>query len=198
MKKKIFLSLTVFILLLCFTTSALFFSEKITADEALIRFHVIANSDSTADQNVKLKVRDAILENYRKEMTALNYREANAFLLSHQNEMLHIANNVLKKNGFSYGVDVKIGNDTYPTKKYGALTLSAGEYRGVKVILGEGKGKNWWCVLFPPLCFVDVTQNVGIAKYETTKLPQSNDITTANTTVTETKITSKLAEWLKQ
>lgn len=101
----------------------------------IVRLHVIANSNSDDDQKVKLKVRDEIL----KSGTDCNYKE--------------VADLVLKENGFSYNSHCETGEFYFPNKEYKDITLPAGEYRGLKVVLGDGKGENWWCVMYPPLCF---------------------------------------------
>ncbi|MGN0570630.1 MAG: stage II sporulation protein R [Candidatus Fimenecus sp.] len=120
----------------------------------VLRMHVIANSDSDEDQAVKLKVRDAVLaageELFDGSLTA---DEAETVLDSEKQVLQQAAETVLRENGFSYGVRVEIGKDFFSTRTYdGKVTLPAGEYEAVRVILGEGKGQNWWCVMFPPLC----------------------------------------------
>lgn len=121
---------------------------------SVLRMHVIANSDSEADQAVKLKVRDAVLtagENlFDGSLTAA---DAETVLESDKQALQSAAETVLRENGFSYGVRVEIGKDFFNTRTYDEkVTLPAGEYEAVRVILGEGKGQNWWCVMFPPLC----------------------------------------------
>lgn len=124
--------------------------------ENLIRLHVVANSDSDIDQNLKLKVRDAIVEevgylfsdNTNKE-TARREIEANI------DDIECIAQKVVTEAGFDYDVSVTMGSADFPTKVYGNVTLPAGTYEALKVVIGSGNGQNWWCVLFPPLCFVD-------------------------------------------
>lgn len=120
----------------------------------VLRMHVIANSDSEADQALKLKVRDAVLEEggalFNGTMTAA---DAESVLESDKARLCAAAQRVISENGFDYGVTVEIGKDFFPTRTYdGTVTLPAGEYEAVRVILGEGKGQNWWCVMFPPLC----------------------------------------------
>lgn len=191
------------IIIACITLTLISFnlwqqSSEVIAGDTLIRFHVIANSDGAEDQSVKLKVRDGILARFSQDMSACgNYEEARKFLVSHQNEMVETAESILKENGFNYGAEVEIGVDSFPTKSYGDITLAAGDYQAVKVILGQGEGKNWWCVMYPPLCFVDISQNVGIAKIEYSSPENNNNLVAANGGVTEVKIKSKLAELFK-
>lgn len=120
----------------------------------LVRLHVVANSDSRADQAIKLKVRDALLAETRRLF--LEVREAEQALRladEHRGAIAALAAKVAAQEGAPYGARVEIGRFAFPAKSYPFGTLPAGEYQGVKVILGEGRGRNWWCVLFPPLCF---------------------------------------------
>lgn len=131
-------------------------------NENIIRFHVIANSDSTPDQELKLEVRDRILEEVGGEFDkSKNIDESRKIIEKNLNKIKNIAEDQIKKEGKDYKVEVSLGNDNFPTKTYGDLTLPAGEYEALKVVIGQGKGKNWWCVMFPPLCFVDITHSVS-------------------------------------
>ncbi len=119
----------------------------------VIRLHILAEDNSEEAQSVKLKVRDALLDecgdlfSYNGDVnTAVAELEAN---LPH---IEGIASRVLKENGMSYTAVAKIGMEKYPTRVYDGFTLPAGTYRSLRVMLGEGEGRNWWCVLFPPLC----------------------------------------------
>ena len=120
---------------------------------SLIRMHIIANSDSAEDQKVKLEIRDKILENY--SFAADNAEGEKDYIENNIKSISKDVNMWLKEKGFDYGAKAKLTVDYFPTKKYGGLTLPQGEYTAFKVILGEGKGRNWWCVMFPPLCFAD-------------------------------------------
>jgi stage II sporulation protein R len=139
-------------------------NEKSNADnvsDKLIRFHVIANSDLDADQKVKLKVRDAILEKFGPIMAQSDSRDESLFIISDNiGEIEKTAYEVLKREGKNYEAKAMLGKSTFPIKQYGNITLPAGEYTALKVVLGEGDGKNWWCVMFPPLCFIDVTKGL--------------------------------------
>lgn len=131
-------------------------------NDNIIRFHVIANSDSKPDQELKLEVRDRILEEVGEEFdSSKNIDESRKIIEENLNKIKNIAEDQIKKEGKDYKVEVSLGNDKFPTKTYGDLTLPAGEYEALKVVIGEGKGKNWWCVMFPPLCFVDITHSVS-------------------------------------
>lgn len=118
-----------------------------------VRLHVIANSDEDVDQKVKLKVRDQIVEELGETLANMPSETASfEYLLNNSETVEEIAQKVLVEQGFVYGANVDIGIHDYPTRMYEEATLPAGEYRSVKVILGKGTGKNWWCVIYPPMC----------------------------------------------
>lgn len=126
----------------------------------LIRLHVIANSNSDADQALKLKVRDKIVKSLEKEFTAMNnIDETRNFIENNLDYIEKIAQQEVEKYGKDYKVRALYGNFPFPVKTYGYITLPAGEYEALRIMIGSGKGANWWCVLFPPLCFVDITHN---------------------------------------
>ena len=129
--------------------------------DSVFRLHVIANSDSKEDQQLKLKVRDELLlymNIISKDSTSK--QEAMQIANEHKEEFTQIAEKVIKENGYNYTVNVQIGKADFPTKYYGDITLPAGTYDALKVQIGEAKGQNWWCVMFPPLCFVDVSTGI--------------------------------------
>ena len=129
--------------------------------DSVFRLHVIANSDSKEDQELKLKVRDELLSYMNiisKDSTSK--KEAMQIANEHKEEFTQIAEKVIKENGYNYTVNVQIGKADFPTKYYGDITLPAGTYDALKVQIGEAKGQNWWCVMFPPLCFVDVSTGI--------------------------------------
>lgn len=129
--------------------------------DSVFRLHVIANSDSKEDQELKLKVRDELLSYMNiisKDSTSK--QEAMQIANEHKEEFTQIAEKVIKENGYNYTVNVQIGKADFPTKYYGDITLPAGTYDALKVQIGEANGQNWWCVMFPPLCFVDVSTGI--------------------------------------
>lgn len=125
------------------------------------RLHILANSDSEKDQALKLKVRDKIIE-YMNTLTydGLSKEEAINLTQNHLNDFKKIAEETIKSEGYDYKVSLKIDNFYFPTKVYGNISLPAGYYDGLKIEIGEAKGQNWWCSLFPPLCFVDISSGV--------------------------------------
>lgn len=141
-----------------------FFSTELsrTADadsykDHLIRFHVIANSDSPEDQALKLKVRDRIIAEMNPRFEeSKSLEETRQILRESLREIEAIAMEELQKNGSGDMVKAELGQVNFPTKNYGSITLPAGSYEALQVVIGKGTGANWWCVLFPPLCFVDI------------------------------------------
>ena len=143
--------------------SALSYVNAVSEDisNSVFRLHVIANSDTAEDQELKYKVRDKVLEYMNKiSKDCSSKEEIIALAYEYQDEFSKIAEEVIKANGFNYDVNVEIGNFEFPTKNYGDISLPAGEYDALRIEIGEAKGQNWWCVMFPPLCFVDVTSGV--------------------------------------
>ncbi|WIF96008.1 stage II sporulation protein R [Caminicella sporogenes] len=122
----------------------------------LIRFHVIANSDSPIDQALKLKVRDRVLKEMDSRLNTRDINKAKEIIRENIKEIEEIALDEIKKNGFDYSVRVALEKSNFPTKIYGSIALPAGTYEALRIVIGKGEGKNWWCVLFPPLCFIDV------------------------------------------
>lgn len=120
----------------------------------VLRMHVIANSNTSEDQALKLRVRDAVLKEGKKLFNgSVTAEEAEKILKPAVPEMEKAAREEIKRSGFDYPVKVIVGEDYFPTRTYeDKVTLPAGRYEAVKVIIGEGEGKNWWCVMFPPMC----------------------------------------------
>lgn len=124
--------------------------------DKLIRFHVIANSDSDEDQALKLKVRDKIIDGMAAKLeNAESLDEARQILISNIDEVNNIAEEVILAEGYDYDVKTMLSNENFPDKIYGDYIFPQGNYEAYRVIIGEGMGQNWWCVMFPPLCFVD-------------------------------------------
>lgn len=121
--------------------------------DSVLRMHVIANSDSDEDQALKLKVRDAVLKRGSELFDGtLTAEEAQAKLEPQKDELIDAAKEVIESEGFDYPVTVEVTDEYFATRCYGDLTMPAGNYTAIKVVIGEGEGKNWWCVMFPPLC----------------------------------------------
>lgn len=154
----------VLILFAIFTfISAISYVEAVSKDisNSVFRLHVIANSDSKEDQDLKYKVRDSILK-YINELSdkCTSKDEVISLVNDKQEELYSIAKKVIEENGYNYDVSIKIGNFEFPTKSYGDISFPAGNYDALRIEIGEASGQNWWCVMFPPLCFVDVTSGI--------------------------------------
>jgi len=137
--------------------------QKELAD-SVIRFHVIANSDSQADQALKLAVRDRVLaraEAIYPENATLD--EAQAALEGHLNLLAAAGREVVEEQGYDYPVTAQLTDCWFPTKEYEGFALPAGSYTALRVTIGEGKGQNWWCVAFPPLCLGAASETVDQA-----------------------------------
>ncbi|MBR0351455.1 MAG: stage II sporulation protein R [Clostridia bacterium] len=152
------------ILLFLYTTICAFtYAQNVSNNisNSVFRLHVIANSNSDEDQNLKYKVRDRLIQ-YMNSMLSSTSTKQDAINIanSHLEEFKQVALKVVQEEGFEYDVKVSVGNFEFPTKEYGDITLPAGYYDALKVEIGQAEGKNWWFVMFPPLCFVDVTSGV--------------------------------------
>lgn len=134
----------------------------------LIRFHVIANSDGELDQKLKLKVRDEVLKYIQPLLKDSKDIEESRDILKEENEnIINIAKEIIEENGYSYKVESTLTKEYFPVKTYGNITLPQGKYEAYRIIIGSGEGQNWWCVMFPPICFVDLTK--GEVAYEETE-----------------------------
>ena len=148
-------SLIFLVLLFCF------YAEKVNQDlsDSMIRLHIVANSNSDADQALKYRVRDAVITYMTERMDSLQTKEtAGAYVNDHIGELETVANAVIAREGYSNLARVSFGKYPFPTKRYENVILPAGFYDAVKVEIGQAEGENWWCVMFPPLCFVDDTK----------------------------------------
>ncbi|EES74727.1 stage II sporulation protein R [Paenibacillus sp. oral taxon 786 str. D14] len=143
-----------------------------------IRLRILANSDGAADQLVKRRVRDAVVEQMNGWVAQLenpqSLEEARQVIREHLPAIEEQVGQTLKQYGKNYDYQVELGTVPFPTKMYGGAVYPAGDYEALRVTLGEGKGKNWWCVLFPPLCFIDAGSGDALAK-------DAGTVTTATT-----------------
>ena len=157
MKKSVLILLSALLLLIALLSILPIHSESLIYDEVL-RLHVIANSDSDADQELKLLVRDAILEETQKILKNVKSREEAEKIISEHSALLeNIALETVRKNRFDYSVALELGKEKYPTKNYESCAFPSGEYLSLRIKIGEASGENWWCVLFPPLCLSAAT-----------------------------------------
>lgn len=176
MKKNLKMVIILTFLLFLYTTIlAVSYAQNVSTDIAncVFRLHVIANSDSEEDQNLKYIVRDHLLE-YMNSICkdCKSKEEAISIVKEHKDIFEQIATNTILEQGYSYSVKINIGNFEFPTKNYGDISLPAGYYDALRVEIGEAKGQNWWCVMFPPLCFVDISS--GVVPNESKELMEDN------------------------
>lgn len=164
-----------FLLFIYTTICAFSYAQNISSDiaDSVFRLHVLANSDSDEDQNLKYKVRDNLLS-YMNEIciNCINKQETITLVEKNKENFKQIALDTIKNEGYSYDVNISIGNFEFPTKDYGDISLPAGFYDALRVEIGKAKGHNWWCVMFPPLCFVDVSS--GVVPEESKELLKNN------------------------
>lgn len=124
--------------------------------EEVLRFHVIANSNSESDQELKLLVRDTILSYMKKSLPQdADLEMTKKWTKTHLEDLEHVAKQSIYAEGFQYNVKAEVKKVTFPGKTYGDITFPAGEYEALRIIIGKGAGENWWCVLYPNLCFLD-------------------------------------------
>lgn len=156
----------IFIVLLFMTISLLWARPQdmpVPVAEPMLRLHVRANSDSPADQALKYQVRDvvlAVMDDHLEDSGDMD--QAKADVAAVMPEVLAAATKMVADAGYNYSVNATLGEAEFPTRLYGDQVYRAGTYQAVQIYLGEGSGENWWCVLFPPLCFVEVAQESDI------------------------------------
>ena len=158
--KKSLISLALAIVVLAVSTACFDAEYRQSSESAycnadsIFRLHIIANSNSAEDQAVKLKVRDAVLEYEAENLDAVSAAKTREELMTHGAELLEIIEGVLRSNGFDYGAQMLVGTFPFPDREYNGVLYPAGDYDAFRVILGDGAGENWWCVMFPPLCIL--------------------------------------------
>lgn len=172
MKKLLCLSMSLLVVFLfVFNDKSLASEKQEDISKKLIRFHVIANSDSTEDQALKLKVRDEVLAYISPKLSNSKSLEESRRIIKENNSNIQaIATDVVKKNGYKYSVKTQLSFEDFPVKTYGNITLPQGRYEAYRILIGDAKGQNWWCVMFPPLCFVDISKGEVAYKDTETKM----------------------------
>lgn len=156
---SIFIGIFITMIFILSTKTYSYNIQKGIADE-VIRLHVLANSDNRQDQELKIKVKNGIIKMLENELhNSISKDETRIILLKNLDEIEERAEKIIKENGYDYTAKASISFDHFPTKEYADVVLPAGEYEALKIEIGEAKGKNWWCVMFPPLCFVDASVN---------------------------------------
>ena len=172
------------LLIACFVWIGMLLADRHKLRQELIRFHVVAASDSQQDQAVKLQVRDAVLGAFRGELQNLqDMEQAKAYLQENLPKIEAIANDVLAQAGFSDRAKASLCVEEFTTRVYDTFTLPAGIYESLRIVIGEGKGHNWWCVVFPSLClpatsegFEEVACGAGFSDTLTDTLEGNHEI----------------------
>jgi len=137
--------------------------DRKTLNQELIRFHVVANSDSEVDQKVKLRVRDAVLQSLEQELRSMkDVDAARTYLQENLPQIKETADRVLELAGFDEKTLVSLCEETFDTRYYDTFSLPAGVYQALRITIGEGNGQNWWCVAFPSLCFAAVSEEFEV------------------------------------
>ncbi len=201
-KKVKYSFILIFLFFLYISINAFSYASYVSEDIAssVFRLHVIANSDSTEDQNLKYIVRDKVIAYMNEINTASNKLDVIELTKEHLDDFQAIAERTIQEEGYDYPVSVEIGNFYFPTKNYGDISLPAGDYDALRINIGDAKGQNWWCVMFPPLCFVNVTSGVvpedskNMMKQE---LSNESYHIISDTNSSEVKFKFKLIEWLQ-
>lgn len=198
--KRFILVSALLILYVCI--SAVSYTHAVTTDiaDSVFRLHVIANSDSAEDQNLKYIVRDKVIE-YMSSISqnASSKEDVIEIAKANLDKIQAIASQTIRENGYTYSVNVEVGNFSFPSKRYGDITLPPGYYDALRIKIGETEGQNWWCVMFPPLCFVDVTS--GVVPDESKEIMKENlskeefDLISKNSN--EVKVKFKIVEVLQ-
>lgn len=208
MKKKLnFIFILTILVFIYIALLSFNYSKAVSSNlsDSVFRLHIIANSDSSADQELKLKVRDKIIE-YMNTLTSnsSDKKDVISIVNNHLDSFKEIALNTIKENGYNYDVNIEIGNFHFPTKSYGDISFPAGNYDALKIEIGDAIGQNWWCVLFPPLCFVNsstgvvpddskntLKENINSESYEI--ISEGNN---SNDNTSDIKIKFKIIEFL--
>lgn len=129
--------------------------------EEVFRFHVLANSDSEEDQALKMQVKEAVIAYMKEELPSSDSVETTKeWAKSHLESIVNLAETVVCEEGYAYEVTAEVTTCDFPEKTYGDITFPAGEYEALRIEIGEAKGQNWWCVLYPNLCFIDAVHAV--------------------------------------
>lgn len=172
--------------------------------ESVLRLHIVANSDSEDDQALKLKVRDEIIKQCSPLFENCKTANESKVVASNNIEFINnVANNVIGNNGYAYAVECKIEECNFPTKSYrsvsdGNVSLPSGEYNALNIRIGSATGQNWWCVMYPPLCFVDGV--VSVSEYSESilrdELTDSEYELITNDNEPSIKVKFKIAEML--
>lgn len=198
-KRKIRIFLISLITGACLTSALQVYSRNIVEgiSKSVVRLHIVANSNSAEDQSLKLKVRDDIIKYIEPLLDdAENVEETKKIIVENLDEIEEEAEKTVKKYGYTYSVTANFGNYDFPTKEYGNVRFPKGGYDALKIVIEKGNGKNWWCVLYPQLCFTENVNGVlpeeSEAKLENTLSNEQYDVITNKSKI---NFKFKIVEW---
>lgn len=159
--KKISILFTLLLLYISISAYSYVYSISKDLSNNVFRLHVIANSDSNEDQDLKYKVRDNLI-NYMNTLCSNCNNKEEIIKITQKNKenFKEIAKKTIESEGFDYNVNIEIGNFYFPTKTYGDISFPSGNYDALRIKIGKAEGKNWWCMLYPSLCFIDMTSGI--------------------------------------
>lgn len=162
-KARVFLGKAEWIILLVISFLLLFGlwleREQNVVSDSVLRLHVLAHSDRKEDQELKLKVRDAVLQEAKEILPeSTSVAQAETILAKNLERLAAAGAAVVAREGYDYPVSAELKDAWFPTKEYEDFSLPAGEYRALRIVIGDGEGQNWWCVVFPPLCLASVSE----------------------------------------
>ena len=206
--KKIFISVIFLIMAITVAYTVEAYTGMAKINEKVIRFHVLANSNTVFDQQLKYKVRNNIISKFNDEFENLSSKiDSEKIIIKEINEIREEAESIIKQEGYDYPVNVYYGNFKFPRKIYEDIVLPEGYYDAVRIEIGKAEGNNWWCVMFPPLCFVDFGQDKNsepVFDIETERRLQEvltkEEIETIKTRrgIEEIKLKSKIYEFIEK
>ncbi len=158
MKKKLLVYITISILGIFSAYAGILYMDDVHMQQEIatkvLRFHVLANSDSAEDQSLKLQVRDAVGTYMQEQLANVDsLMECEDVVLGDLSEIEQVAEATIRENGYDYTVTASLEQTDFPVKTYGDYTFPSGEYEALRVVIGEGEGHNWWCVMYPNMCF---------------------------------------------
>lgn len=185
-------------------TLSLTYAKSVGNDikNSVLRLHIVANSNSEEDQNLKLAVRNRIItETSNLFESAASPQQAAEIVSLNLEKICQIAKEEIKSQGFDYSVNARLGEFSFPTKNYGDITLPSGKYNALRIEIGSASGKNWWCVMYPPLCFTDgilsASENAKLKLKNSLSKEEYSLITKNNTGAIPVEIRFKLVEILQ-
>lgn len=158
--KKIFISVIFVITAIAAAYTVDAYTGMAKINDKVIRLHVVANSDNVFDQQLKYKVRNSVINKFNNEFESISSKnDSEKLIIEKINEIREEAEAIIQQEGYAYDVNVYYGNFKFPRKIYEDIVLPEGYYDAVRIEIGKAEGQNWWCVMFPPLCFVDFGQD---------------------------------------